>query len=476
MKTKLHAVAAFLAAAVFVHAQDASTLAADTQLLIAEKTYLEAKVAKLKAEESLQTQLDAASTAQKALDKADQDAKDQAQLDTLKAIGDLAAKMPTGSYTASADSVATPKAMELAFLNLEEATGKLHGEIFKECAGKTVVFVDAIPGPKASFELLFYNSLITQIDNDAEELDVLSTQIESLPAAAIISALPSIVSAVSGFFRVDHTEKVFDAKFTGATAITSLIGRLATDKSHPVYFGLENYAFANLPPLEKTPLGLKVIALSELDTKLAAKAEGIDTTALDKAVTDATNDVATTKAEIALLKGRTELLTELAKASPQNAPAYLATITEIGNRLLVLGTKLIEQNTKLADAKATVAPFKAEKEKIGALRERIAKLFTDLRSTEGSPPLFVRLIRDQQLKDMTSQPGKVSFVQLSVAASPQGTITRKSFWGQSSLASSLVALEYRVADGSFQITAAGIIPSHSLKKLDLSAAQSDAKK
>lgn len=466
MKTRLHAVAAFLAAAVFVNAQDTSTFAADTAALLAEKAYLEAKVAKLKAEENLQTQLDAASTAQKALDQADQDAKDKAQLDTLKAIGDLAAKMPTGSYTATTDGVATPKAMQLAFASLGHATTDLQAKIGSRLEGKKVVFVDAIPGPKASFELLFYEHLMSELGKDAGAVTkTLPTQIQSVGAAAVISALPSIVSAVSGFFKVDVTEKVFDAKLTGGMAVTSLTGRLAGTKDTAVYFSPEAFAFSELADLASTQLGASIATLSEQDAALAARAEAIDTSAQEKAVTQATNDLAATKAEVALLKGRNDLLNELAKASPQNAPAYLASIKENGDRLLLLGGRLAEQNAKLAAAEAALAPDKAAKEKIAGVRARIAKLFADLRSTDGTPPLFVRLVRDRLLRDMTAAPDEVRYVQLSVAAAPQGAITRKSFWGQSAKASSLVALEYRVADGSSKIIAAGILADYRMEEV-----------
>lgn len=478
MKIKPLVAAAFLAAAVVVDAQDGSTVAADTAALIAERTYLEAKLAKLQAEEKLQAQIDSTATAQKAADKAAKDARDQAQRDTLKAIGELAGKMPAGTYTSTADGVATPKAMELAFRNLDLATVALHQRISAQAtgiSGKTVIFVDAIPGPKVSFELLFYNNLIGQIEKDAEALGVLATQTQSVGAAAVISALPSIVSAVGGFFRVDDTERVFDAKFTDSMAVTSLIGKLKPEPPAPVYLGLEAFAFANVPAIEKTPLAVKIIALGDLDASLAAKAKGIDTKIQEKAVAAATNVVAATKARVAMLESRSQLLTELAAASPRDAPAYYARIKEIGEEVLALGTKLAEQNIGLADAKAALAPKEAEKSKIGGVRDRIAKLFTDLRSTEGNPPLFVRLIRDEQLKGLTTAADTIRFVQLRVAASPQGTITKKSFWGQSSKASSLVALEYRIADGNSRITAAGIIPYYSFEDAKLTQPQAMAK-
>jgi hypothetical protein len=470
MKTKLYAVAAFLAAAVFVNAQDASTRAADTTALLANKAYFDAKLGALQAEEKVQAQLDSAATAQKAADKAAQDAKEKAQLDTLKAIGDLAAKMPTGSYTSSDGGVATPKSMELAFRNLDQASAALYLKLAPAVSGKTLVFVDAIPGPKASFELLFYHNLMKQIGKDAAALGVTVGQAE-IAAAAIIPAIPAIVSAVSGFFKVDYTEKVFDAKLSNGMAVTSLIEKLQPNVSGAVYLGLEAFAFGKVTSLEATDLFDKLATVGEIDAKLAIEIENADTRKLEKDFAEATNAVAGTKAEITLLETRNELLDVLAKASPQNAPAYTAESKDLVARLVTLNSTLVTQNTTLADAKAALAVPKAKKEKQVALRERIAKLFTDLRSTEGSPPLFVRLIRDEQLKKPGAEAENIRFVTLSVAASPQGTITKKSFWGQSTKASALVALEYRVADGNSKIVAAGILPYYRMEEVKLTEPQ-----
>lgn len=481
MKTKLFALAGLLCVAAAALAQDATSLATDTQLLKDETAYLQARLAKLKAEAELQTQVDSAATAAKA-------EKDQARRDTLKALDDLAAKMPAGAYTATADGVATPKAMELAFRNLESATDRLYGKISSDLAGKTVVLVESIPDTKPGFELFFYQNLIAEIERESgikiKHDDTHTTQGTKetwdankemfVPAAAAISALPSIVNVIGGLFRADYTERVFEAKLSSGQAVSVLLGRLQSGPA-AVHLGLESYAFARLGSLAEAPIAVKIGSLRALDERLEAEAKDINTKPEEKSVVDATNAVAATKAKAAQLEHHRDLLAELVLAAPQTAGEYEPRIRQLGQDMLACGTALAEQNAALAAAKATLAQKSVRKNKITEVRDRIAKLFTDLRSQEGTPPLFARLVRDELLQTMTADPDDVRFVSLNLAASPQGTVTKKTFWGQSAKASSLVALEYRIADGRSKITAAGIIPYYSFEDAKLTEARPESR-
>lgn len=454
---------AFLPLALFAQDQLSTT---DTAALKAELDNLKAQYDVLKAKNDLATlQLNASPADAKA--KAEKDARDKVTVDTINAISGLAGKLPAGSYTTTADGVATPKGMELAFANLSAAAkGFWAVKAHKDIAAHTLVFVDAIPSaPRASLEKKLYDKLLADVERDGNAILKPGASAEIAPIVPVlITALPGILNAVGGFFRVDYSEKTFDAKLGAATAISSAIGQLGDQRLPAIYLSLESFAFADGVDFAQSPLVQAIERVKTIDQQLEAKAKAVNTQAQEKAVALAAADLDETKAKLAELGSRRDLLGELAKISPKDAQPYLDKVEQLGIEIAKLERTKTEQSQALDAAKTALANASAPRTRISGVRDRIAKLFAALTSTDGTPPLFVRLMRDEALAEGAAK--DVRLIALSVASSIQGTVTKKRFWGQTTYGSSLVALEYRVADGTGKLLSAGVLPYFDLQKLN----------
>jgi flagellin-like hook-associated protein FlgL len=449
--------------------------ASDTAALRAELDNLKAQYDVLKLKNDLAT-LQATPTPAEIKAKAEQDADDKARVDAINALAALSGKLPAGNYTASADGVATPLGLQLAFGSLTTAAKELGGVLAQQnVGGKKLVFVDAIPtSPRVTLEKTLYDKLLADVEKDGTALleppSSGGAVAESLALAPVlITALPSILNAVGGFFRVDVTEKTFDAKLGAGTAISTVVSQLPTPRPSAIYFSLESCVFAEGIDFAKSDLVQAIERVKKIDGNLEAKAklESRRIAAEEKRVADATVAQTATKAKVEKYEGRIALLEEMAKDSavtaPDTAARYLKEIEKIGEEMAQAEATLAAQTLALEAAKTALTAASAPRAKINAVRDRIAKLFTALSSTEGTPPLFVRLMRDEAFAKQTGD--DLRLVALSVASSVQGTVTKKRFWGQTNFGSSLVVLEYRVADGSGKLLTAGILPYYDFKKL-----------
>lgn len=439
---------------------EAATLP-ETTILQAETEFLRAQLARLTAERDLQSAIAAPETARLvAIDEA----RDQRRLDTLNAVSGLSASVPAGTHTISGDGVATPKGMELIFQNLENGLKTLRNTLCNEVGGKVIIFVDTIPPTNPGLDLALYSKLMDDLLTDAAIATGGTAMPEGVGTAAIITALPGILKAVSGFFRADHTEKVSASGVNSGTAISSLIPKLLAGKDGAgkegvptgIYLNLESFAFANMDKLDDISIVDKIKRVKTADAILAEMTDKLDLTPLEKAVAAAAaalEDVTTARKN---LEFQRDLLVELAKVSPQQAQAYESKIKDLGDQILSIQADIRAKKQGLDTAKTTLAKAGEPRQKMTAVRERIAKLMTALSSTDGSPPLFVRLIRDQRLVDLKKSKNTVRFLTLNVAASPNSTITRKTFFSQKMFGSSFLALEYRIADETSKLVTAGV--------------------
>lgn len=457
---------------------------------------LNARTAQLQAERTLQATIDAPAEARRAADQAAEAAqiaaekeakekRDQRRLDTITAISDLSSKVGQGTYAATQDGVATPKAMELAFSQLDNATAQLRSVLADKLDGKIVIFVDAIPGPSGGYELKMYQKIISDLSAKAGAIIDKGPK-PQVAAAALIPLIPGILNAISGFFRSDYTEKVFDSKLSSATAASALMGKLITSPTPPstnqatgnaaaankatvaagVFLSVEAYSLANA-----NLLSLQIVqsigVLQQRDEELAA-IEKTFPPAKDEeaAVVRASASLEETTTKIKNLQYRRDFLAEYAKAGGGNASATDQLIAEINNQITALQTGVPALKQAVENAKTALTEKTKEKDNITQLREQIGKILTALKNTEGTPPLFVRLVRDAFLASTADTKELIRYVSLSVASSPQGVLSKKNVFGTTAYGSSFLALEYRVAAGDLQILAAGVCtPATRLERL-----------
>lgn len=433
-------------------------VAQDTQSLVDQAELVNAKLGLMQAERALQVEID---LADKTLQEATEAAKTDAQARrtaTLESIAGLATNMPAGNYTASADGVATPAATEQAYNNLDYVSTTLVSELESELSGKALIFVNTLPGSDLKLELIFYETQAKALTKEA--VAIIGDQTQSgIATASLIAALPGVYNAVAGLFRVDSTEQAFSASLSDSTLVTQLIPKVNAINTKPsgIYMSLDAYVRSTISDLESLEIVKTFADLKEQDVILADMLKTIEIATEEKAVAAANRAVESKKAEITEIEFRRGTWQEIAKVDPAQADRCLEQIENLGQALLARKAELQAAGNTLAQAKKELTEKTKELTRITKQRAKIATFLNSLTTAEGSSSLLARLIRAQVMKNMQNAASKIRFLQVSVAASPQSQLNRKSFWKQRTLSFAFLAIEYRLSDGGGKLLKAGIV-------------------
>lgn len=200
----------------------------------------------------------------------------------------------------------------------------------------------------------------------------------------------------------------------------------------------------------------KLVKLTEIDEEISKLLDTAPSPREEKEVATLTTEADDMKTALDEVERKRDLLSDLTKLSESSAALYLAGFEQASDEYLRRESALRSKKAELARAKQALTKATETVTRLKKLQENIRKLIATFRSTDGSPPLIVRVIRDEQLWAAQNK-GNLRIITLKVVASPQSLISRKSALSEKHTHSSLVALQYSVSDASSRLKASGVV-------------------
>lgn len=466
-------------------------------LLTAQTALVAAQKANLAAQAELDAQKRAAATAER-------DARDKALVDAVNTLAGAASKLPSGAQTVADDFKATPASTRLSMDALQATCAEAARVVGPALSGKTVVFVDSIPGPVDTYAYQYFlldaadrAAAIARLAKAAAErggpdrvglsepvlnrlgvTELVTTKMALGPVAELVTALPGAIGTLLGFFRADTAEHAGTAANSAGTA-NALFAREAGLTS--VYPSVDAAAYARFEGIDSLKTVKTARRLVALD---AALGEAIEEIGAHLRRPQA--NLAAFKAEAAevasastsLQAKLTEVNVALGRETDSAAKARLT-----GQKGMLegqLAANKVQAETvqkRVAEAQEIVDAVTAWQTKFTQQRTALESFVSGLGTadTNGVPKL-VALIKAELLESACfpghtgtiasrADASALRLVSLKIVQQPQSTVQKTYAFQKRYYANALVSIEYRVAAPDGRILAEGVVTRSSSERL-----------